>query len=41
MPKKKDISKFRLKVYDIVRKVPKGKVTTYGAIAKKLNSVCL
>src|SRR5262245_26557298 len=25
------------KVYELVRKVPKGKVTTYGALAKKLN----
>src|ERR1700740_3524227 len=24
------------KVYELVRKIPKGKVTTYGAIAKKL-----
>jgi methylated-DNA-protein-cysteine methyltransferase related protein len=24
------------RVYDLVRKVPKGKVTTYGAIGKKL-----
>lgn len=27
---------YREKVYDIVRKIPTGKVTTYGAIAKKL-----
>lgn len=25
------------KVYELVRKIPKGRVTTYGAIAKKLN----
>ncbi len=25
------------KVYELVRKIPKGKVTTYGAIAKKLS----
>lgn len=25
------------KVYDLVRKIPKGKVTTYGTIAKKLH----
>jgi len=28
---------FREKVYEIVRKIPKGKVTTYGAIAKELH----
>lgn len=28
---------YREKVYEIVRKVPKGKVTTYGAIGKKLH----
>lgn len=27
---------YREKVYEIVKKVPKGKVTTYGTIAKKL-----
>lgn len=25
------------KVYELVRKIPKGRVTTYGAIAKKLS----
>lgn len=25
-------------VYELLRKIPKGKVTTYGEIAKKLNS---
>ncbi|OGH17170.1 MAG: hypothetical protein A3C30_03245 [Candidatus Levybacteria bacterium RIFCSPHIGHO2_02_FULL_40_18] len=25
------------KVYDLVQEIPKGKVTTYGSIAKKLN----
>ena len=25
------------KVYEIVRKIPKGKVTTYGSLGKKLN----
>ncbi len=25
------------KVYEIVRKIPKGKVTTYGTVAKKLH----
>ncbi len=29
---------FDEKCYDLLRKVPKGKVTTYGEIAKKLNS---
>ena len=29
---------FNEKVYKICKKVPKGKVTTYGAIAKKMNS---
>lgn len=28
---------YREKVYELVRKIPKGKVTTYGEIAKKLN----
>ncbi len=28
---------YREKVYEIVKKIPKGKVTTYGAIAKKLH----
>ncbi len=28
---------YREKVYEIVRKIPKGKVTTYGAIGKKLH----
>ena len=32
------IPKFYEKVYKVCRKVPKGKVTTYGAIAKKLKS---
>jgi methylated-DNA-[protein]-cysteine S-methyltransferase len=32
------ITEFQKKVYEIVKKVPKGKTTTYGAIAKKLNS---
>lgn len=27
---------YREKVYALVRKIPKGKVTTYGSIAKKL-----
>lgn len=27
---------YREKVYDLVRKIPKGKVTTYGSIAEKL-----
>lgn len=28
---------YKEKVYEIVRKIPKGKVTTYGAIAQKLH----
>jgi len=31
-------TKFQNKVYDLTKKVPKGKVTTYKAIAKKMNS---
>jgi len=31
------ISGFQMKVYSIVSKIPCGKVTTYGAIAKKLD----
>lgn len=30
--------KFSDKVYELCKQVPAGKVTTYGAIAKKLNS---
>jgi methylated-DNA-[protein]-cysteine S-methyltransferase len=29
---------FNERCYDVLRKVPRGKVTTYGAIAKKLKS---
>ena len=32
------MSDFFLRVYDIVRLIPKGKVTTYGHIAKSLGS---
>ena len=32
------VTDFQKKVYAIVKKVPKGKTTTYGAIAKKLHS---
>lgn len=32
------ITEFQKKVYEIVKKVPKGKTTTYKAIAEKLNS---
>ncbi len=31
-------TEFQKKVYEIVKKVPRGKVTTYKAIALKLNS---
>jgi len=34
----KQITEFQRRVYAIVKKVPKGKTTTYGAIAKKLNT---
>lgn len=30
------MNEFYLRVYEIVRKIPKGRVTTYGAIAKCL-----
>lgn len=29
---------FKTKVYNLLKKVPKGKITTYKAIAKKLNT---
>ena len=29
---------FTEKVYDVVRKIPKGKVMTYGEVAKKIGS---
>jgi methylated-DNA-protein-cysteine methyltransferase-like protein len=32
------MNQFYLKVYEIVRKIPKGRVTTYGAIAKCFGS---
>lgn len=32
------ITKFQTRVYNLLKKVPKGKVTTYGALAKKLKS---
>jgi len=32
------VTKFQTSVYEILKKVPKGKVTTYGAIAKKLKN---
>lgn len=31
------VKNYKDKVYDLVIKIPKGKVTTYGAIAKKLH----
>jgi methylated-DNA-[protein]-cysteine S-methyltransferase len=34
----KQITEFQKKVFAIVKKVPKGKTTTYKAIALKLNS---
>jgi methylated-DNA-[protein]-cysteine S-methyltransferase len=38
MENKKKTTEFQEKVYAIVKKVPKGKTTTYKAIALKLNS---
>ncbi|MCX7728180.1 MAG: MGMT family protein [Bacteroidia bacterium] len=32
------MNEFYLKVYEIVRKIPKGRVTTYGAIAQCLGA---
>ena len=32
------ITPFQKKVYQLLKKVPKGKITTYSAIAKKLKS---
>ena len=32
------ITPFQKKVYQLLKKVPKGKVTTYGALAKKLKT---
>jgi methylated-DNA-[protein]-cysteine S-methyltransferase len=34
----KNITPFQKRVYALTKKVPRGKVTTYSAIAKKLNS---
>ena len=36
--KEKKISRFQKKVYKILKRVPKGKVTTYKKIAKKLKT---
>ena len=38
LKKDKKISRFQASVYKILKKVPKGKVTTYGAIARKLKN---
>ena len=35
--RRKDMKSFNERCYTILRKVPKGKVTTYGKIAKALN----
>ncbi|MGI6744811.1 MAG: Methylated-DNA--protein-cysteine methyltransferase [Firmicutes bacterium ADurb.Bin300] len=32
---------FKNKVYEVLKEVPRGKVTTYGAIAEKLGKKCL
>ncbi|MFH0870206.1 MAG: MGMT family protein [archaeon] len=36
--KSQKVSSFQMKVYSVVSKIPLGKVTTYGAIAKKLGA---
>lgn len=36
--KSKMVTQFQNKVYELTKKVPRGKVTTYSAIAKKLHS---
>ena len=33
----KPYDQFRLKVYDLVRKIPRGRVMTYGGIASKIS----
>ena len=33
-----NVSEFRRKVYSLLQQIPSGKVTTYGALAKKLGS---
>ena len=33
-----NVSEFRRKVYSLLQEIPNGKVTTYGALAKKLGS---
>ena len=38
MAERKIITDFQKRVYALTKKVPKGKVTTYSAIAKKLKS---
>lgn len=34
----KKVTEFERKVYDLMRKIPKGKVSTYGFIAEKLGT---
>jgi len=36
--KKQSISKFKEKVYEITRKIPKGKTMTYGEVARRAGS---
>ena len=36
MSKTKPVSAFQQRVYDAARKIPRGKVTTYAALAKKI-----
>ncbi len=31
------VTEFQMRVYDLTSKIPKGKVSTYGDLAKKLN----
>ena len=38
MKTKREPTEFELKVYKIISKIPKGKTTTYGEIAKKLKT---
>ena len=37
MPQERSPTSFQMRVYDAVSLVPKGKVTTYGAVARNIN----
>lgn len=39
--KRKKLTPFRKNVYELVRKIPAGKVSTYGDIAKELQSAAI